>query len=72
MSYGEGRDQWDIRGRVAHESLSTTTDGRTAARLPSKDIRRSALGRVAWPGPYVDSPNLLRMIDNGPYLKFWS
>ena len=26
--YGEGRDAWDVRGRVAHESVFNTTDGR--------------------------------------------
>jgi hypothetical protein len=25
--YGEGRDAWDVRGRVAHESVFNTTDG---------------------------------------------
>jgi hypothetical protein len=25
--YGEGRDKWDVRGRVAHESLFNTADG---------------------------------------------
>ena len=26
--YGEGRDIWDVRGRVAHESIFNTTNGR--------------------------------------------
>lgn len=26
--YGTGRDHWDVRGRVAHESVFNTTDGR--------------------------------------------
>ena len=26
--YGEGRDEYDVRGRVAHESVFNTTDGR--------------------------------------------
>jgi len=29
--YGEGRDTWDVRGRVAHESLFNTNDGRYRA-----------------------------------------
>ncbi len=31
--YGEGRDAWDVRGRVAHESLFNTNDG--SYRCPS-------------------------------------
>ena len=56
--YGEGRDAYDVRGRVAHEvDLQHQRRQLTAARTRSKATRRSPLGRAAWRGRCADSPS---------------
>ena len=48
--YGKGRDAYDIRGRVAHESISTSTTAPIAARIHSRVIRPSRRGPAGSPG----------------------
>ena len=55
--YGEGRDAYDVRGRVAHESIFNTADGVTAALPHSRAIRRSPRGRGRWPGSCAGTRN---------------
>ena len=56
--YGEGRDAFDIRGRVVHENLSSIqTMGTTAVRAHSKAIRRLQHGRAGWHGLLQVTPS---------------
>ena len=61
--YGEGRDAYDVRGRVAHESIFNTSTARTAARALSRAIRRSPPGPADSPGRSSASPRSCEFVD---------
>ena len=48
--FGRGRDRFDVRGRVAHESLFNVANGTYRGPSTSRAIRRSAPGRAGWRG----------------------
>ena len=56
--YGEGRDAYDVRGRVGRtRASSTSTTATIGVRTRSRATRRSAPGRGAWRGRCAGSPN---------------
>ena len=55
--YGEGRDAYDVRGRVAHESISILPMAPTAAPPPNKVTRPLPLGHVLLLGLCADTPS---------------
>jgi len=48
--YGKGRDAYDVRGRVAHESIFNVNDGAYRCRIRNRGIRRLRRGRGGWRG----------------------
>ena len=56
--FGAGRDAYDVRGRVAHESIFNINDG--ALPLPEQPAGLLAVhapGRAAWPGSCAATPS---------------
>ena len=55
--YGEGRDAFDIRGRVVHDLSSIRTMETTAVRARSRGIHHLQRGRVDWRGLLQATPS---------------
>ena len=55
--YGKGRDSYDLRGRVAHESLFNAANGTYRGPNSQQGYRRFRRGRGAWPGRCSALPN---------------